>query len=205
MMHGRNDCQKVSILPVRNRRSTWWLSCLSQSIFICLSIQHFLGRFLARLKQPFSKEIKQILIENGSSLLEKPIVRERPDKQCFGYWQEGPGFDRNIFSPEAIQASIDYIHINPPKRGLCRRAVDWKCSSARYYLAKPPVQQFEELPLIHGKPLSELSANHREGDQNPQCFGIVLFLSGIVCPCKLIRTRGLLYRSISLLQFLPMI
>ena len=112
-----------------------------------------LGRFLARLKQPFSKEVKQILIKNRSSLLDKLTVRERPGKHCFRFWQEGPGFDRNIFSPEAIQASIDYIHNNPPKRGLCRRAVDWKWSSARQYLAEPPKQQFEELPFIHGIPL----------------------------------------------------
>ena len=112
-----------------------------------------LGRFLARLKQPFSKEVKQILIKNRSSLLDKLTVRERPGKHCFRFWQEGPGFDRNIFSPEAIQASIDYIHNNPPKRGLCRRAVDWKSSSTRHYLAEPSKQQFEELPFIHGFPL----------------------------------------------------
>ncbi|MFC1758581.1 transposase, partial [Planctomycetota bacterium] len=41
------------------------------------------GRFLARLKQPFSKEIKQILVHGGSSLLDKLTVRERPGKHCF--------------------------------------------------------------------------------------------------------------------------
>ncbi|MCA9218462.1 MAG: hypothetical protein KDB27_35580 [Planctomycetales bacterium] len=84
--------------------------------------------------------------------MDKLTVRERPGKNSFRFWQEGPGFDRNIFSPDAIQASIDYIHDNPSKRGLCKRAVDWKWSSARYYLFEPPRQQFEELPYIHGIP-----------------------------------------------------
>lgn len=112
-----------------------------------------IGRFLARLKQPFSKEIKRILINSRSSLLDKLTVRERPGQHCFRFWQEGPGFDRNIYSPKALQASVDYIHDNPSKRGLCNRAVDWKWSSARYYLLEPPTQQFEAFPFVHGVPL----------------------------------------------------
>ncbi len=73
-------------------------------------------------------------------------VRERPGKECFRFWQEGPGFDRNLFSPDAIASSLEYIHNNPVSRGLCRRAVDWKWSSARYYLDVPPRQQHPRLP-----------------------------------------------------------
>ncbi len=62
----------------------------------------------------------------------------RSGKECFRFWQEGPGFDRNLFSSEAIAASLEYIHNNPVSRDLCRRAVDWKWSSARYYLDAPP-------------------------------------------------------------------
>ena len=61
------------------------------------------------------------------------MVRERPGKHCFRFWLEGPGFDRNIFSPEAIKSSIDYIHMNPVKRGLCQKCTGWKWSSARFY------------------------------------------------------------------------
>ena len=68
---------------------------------------------------------------------------------------EGPGFDRNLFSPAAIQASIDYIHTNPVKRGLCKRAVDWKWSSARYYLIEPASQD-PDCPYLHGLPLGAL-------------------------------------------------
>ena len=106
--------------------------------------------YLSQLKEPFSKEVKQLLTDAKSLLLKRLTVRERPGKTCFRFWQEGPGFDRNLFTPAAIQASLDYIHNNPVQRGLCRRAVDWKWLSARYYLLDPPRQQFPELPGIHG-------------------------------------------------------
>ncbi|REJ72092.1 MAG: hypothetical protein DWQ34_13065 [Planctomycetota bacterium] len=110
------------------------------------------GEYLAHIKQPFSKQIKEILVESHSRLLEQLTVQERPGKSCFRFWQEGPGYDRNITSHNAIVSAIEYIHENPLRRGLCRRAVDWKWSSARYYLNVPPRQQEANLPFIHGLP-----------------------------------------------------
>ncbi len=111
-----------------------------------------IGRYLARIKQPFSKQIKDVLATRHSPLLDELTVQERPGKTCFRFWQEGPGFDRNLFTPEAVTGFIDYVHHNPVTRGLCDRAIDWKWSSARYYLLDPPRQQFAGLPYIHGLP-----------------------------------------------------
>ena len=108
-----------------------------------------IGRFLVRLKQPCSREIKECLIRSQSPLLQKLTVRERPGKTCFRSWQEGPGYDRNLNQIRTILTAIDYIHENPVRRGLCRRAVDWKWSSARWYQGDPPKQQSPQLPLIH--------------------------------------------------------
>ena len=116
------------------------------------AVNPFISRYLARIKQPFSKQIKDILVGQHSRLLSKLTVQERPGKKCFRFWQEGPGFDRNLFSPDAISSALEYIHNNPVGRGLCRRAVDWKWSSARYYLGVPPRQQNPKLPVIHGLP-----------------------------------------------------
>jgi putative transposase len=116
-----------------------------------------IGRYLAVVKQPFSKQIKDILIQNRSALLSRLTVRERPGKTCFRFWQEGTGFDQNLFTPEAIQASLDYIHENPVKRGLCLRAIDWRWSSARFYLGDPPSRQHAPLPFVHGLPAGALA------------------------------------------------
>ncbi len=92
------------------------------------------SRLLARTKQPTSKAVKEALIQDGQTqLLDSLTVQERPGKICFRFWQEGPGFDRNLFSSSAIEASLDYIHANPVKRDLCKRSIDWKWSSARFY------------------------------------------------------------------------
>ena len=103
------------------------------------------SRLLARTKQPTSKQIRQLLEEQDSPLLQQLLVRERAGKYCFRFWQAGPGFDRNVFSAEAVAASIDYIHTNPVKRGLCSAAVDFKWSSCRFHLQN---QIEDDLPKL---------------------------------------------------------
>ncbi len=72
-----------------------------------------------------------------ADLLQRLTVIERPGKTAFRFWQEGPGYDRNLNNVETVKASIAYIHENPVKRKLCRRAVEWRWSSARYYYPEP--------------------------------------------------------------------
>ena len=115
-----------------------------------------IGHYLGRIKQPFSKQIKEVLTNNRSRLLEKLTIRERPGKTSFRFWQEGPGYDRNIFSKNVVLHSINYIHENPERRRLCKKAVDWKWSSASYYLNEPPRQQTSGSPYVHGLPMGFL-------------------------------------------------
>ncbi len=68
-------------------------------------------------------------------LLKKLTIQQRPGVTTFRFWQEGPGYDRNLTEPGTILASIDYIHANPVRRGLCVRGIDWRWSSARRYLS----------------------------------------------------------------------
>ena len=115
-----------------------------------------INQYLARIKQPFSKWVKGQLTVANSNLVDRLTVRERPGKTCFRFWQEGPGHDRNLSSPAVIEAAIDYIHLNPVRRGFVQQAVDWKWSSASWYLLDPPRQQRPGLPKIHGLPAATL-------------------------------------------------
>ncbi|MCC9608912.1 transposase [Blastopirellula sp. JC732] len=110
-----------------------------------------ISRLLQQMKQPTSVQIKEILITAQSRLLDELTIAERPGKRTFRFWQEGSGYDRNLFQSSAVKAAIEYIHENPVRRGLCRRAVDWKWSSVRFYqtgiqdshlprLTKPPTE-----------------------------------------------------------------
>ena len=109
------------------------------------------GAFLAGVKRPCSTSVKQDLESSGSPLLQRLTVRERPGKTVFRFWQEGPGYDRNLQTEKSVVAAIDYIHANPVRRGLCEQACQWIWSSARYYQGNPP-QQDSRLPEIHGLP-----------------------------------------------------
>jgi putative transposase len=108
-----------------------------------------IGRYLAQVKQPFSKSINEILIQKKLPLSGQLTVQERPGKFCFRFWQEGPGYDRNLNTADSIEAALNYIHMNPVKRKLVEKAVDWCWSSTRWYLADPPRRQIEGLPFVH--------------------------------------------------------
>jgi len=88
---------------------------------------------LKAIKRPYSFRIKRLLQRSNSPLLETLDVRQRPGVRSFRYWQEGPGYDRNLDRAETVLAAIEYFHLNPVKRGLVKRAIDWQWSSARWF------------------------------------------------------------------------
>jgi REP-associated tyrosine transposase len=92
-------------------------------------------RLLFAIKRPFSFRVKQRLVDTADSLLSRLTIRQRPNRSTFRFWQEGPGYDRNIRTEKVLLSSIDYIHSNPVRRGLVERATDYRWSSARWYAA----------------------------------------------------------------------
>lgn len=110
-----------------------------------------LDLLLKAIKRPYSTRIKQLLSGARSPLLDELTIRERPGVDRFRFRQEGGGYDRNLRSEAAVLASIDYIHDNPVRRGLCEHAVDWKWSSASHYHCEGQVSD-PDLPVISGLP-----------------------------------------------------
>jgi putative transposase len=92
-----------------------------------------LDLLLKAIKRPFSLRIKQTLIAAQSPLLKRLTIRERPGVDRFRFWQEGGGYDRNMWSEAVVLAAIDYIRMNPVRRGLSDHVVRWKWSSAGFY------------------------------------------------------------------------
>ena len=106
---------------------------------------------LFAIKRPFSYRAKQYFTETKSDLLESLFVRQRPGVQTFRFWQEGPGYDRNIRSEKALQAAIEYIHLNPVRRKLVERANDYSWSSAAWYQSHG-IEINKRLPLLTAPP-----------------------------------------------------
>ena len=92
-----------------------------------------INELLKAIKRPYSFRIKRLLQESNSPLLKTLDVHQRPGVRSFRYWQEGPGYDRNLDRAETVLAAIEYFHLNPVKRGLVKRAIDWQWSSARWF------------------------------------------------------------------------
>jgi putative transposase len=106
---------------------------------------------LKAIKRPFSYRMKQQLVAKESPLLRKLTIRQRPGTLSFRFWQEGPGYDRNLTLGATLLASIDYLHMNPVRRSLCRNAEDWLWSSARWF-RDPAARIDERLPKLHCLP-----------------------------------------------------
>ena len=77
-----------------------------------------IDELLKGIKRPYSFRIKRLLQELSSPLLKTLDVQQRPGVRSFRYWQEGPGYDRNLDRTETLLAAIDYFHLNPVN-------VDW--------------------------------------------------------------------------------
>jgi putative transposase len=83
---------------------------------------------LRRLKGAFSHRV----LERWKAL-RAPVLTRLRDADGLHFWQQGGGYDRNIYSAEEFHEKIGYMHENPVKRGLVGRAIDWPWSSAPWY------------------------------------------------------------------------
>jgi putative transposase len=87
-----------------------------------------------------SKAIKYLLAEAPDWI--PRITRKRGKRTERLFWQSGGGFDRNVIKPDTLMNMIDYIHMNPVRRGLAEKPEDWNWSSAAWYL------EVEEPPIV---------------------------------------------------------
>jgi len=56
----------------------------------------------------------------------------------FRFWQERPGYDRNIRKDRTMRMVIDYLHRNPVRRGLVDHPSKCRWSSRRHYEKEDP-------------------------------------------------------------------
>jgi putative transposase len=99
-------------------------------VVLPLDEEYEIETFLQSVKQPVSQEAGNFLRKNDER---KWLERLKDGKGSFRFWQKGPGYDRNITEETTLRKMIDYVHLNPVRRGLVERAEDWQWSSARYY------------------------------------------------------------------------
>jgi putative transposase len=87
---------------------------------------------MAGIKVPVSRRAIQHLVDTKSSWLDR-VTRKRGDRIERLFWQSGGGYDRNIISSKSLLQMIDYLHLNPVRRGLVEHSRLWKWSSAAWF------------------------------------------------------------------------
>ena len=92
------------------------------------------------IKSPVANRGIQYLEEHAPQWLPH-ITRRRGKRMERLFWQSGGGYDRNITEPKTLMKVIEYIHMNPVRRGLVERPEQWKWSSAAWFLGTgtPPL------------------------------------------------------------------
>lgn len=98
------------------------------------SPEYSMPRILNRIKQPVSRKALAYLRKEAPAWLER-IKAVRGGRTEYHFWQRGGGFDRNIIEPRTLARMIEYLHLNPVRKGLVERAADWRWSSAGYFEA----------------------------------------------------------------------
>jgi putative transposase len=87
---------------------------------------------LKAIKQPVGRRAVLFLEAHAPHWLPR-ITRPRAGRVERLFWQSGGGYDRNIVEPRTMAVAIDYVHLNPVRRGLVERAAEWRWSSAGWF------------------------------------------------------------------------
>jgi putative transposase len=97
------------------------------------------SRILWRIKRPVGWRAVACLRAHAPAYLARLTVTRADGTPEARFWQAGGGYDRNILEPTTVVNVIDYVHLNPVRRGLVERPEDWPWSSARWYAGLRPV------------------------------------------------------------------
>jgi putative transposase len=109
------------------------------------------GRMLHAIKQPTAVRAIRWLRTNSPAFLER-LRHDLPGGEVqYRLWEVGGGYDRNMWTADAIWNAVSYIHENPVRKRLVEKAADWRWSSAAWYTGqrdvplqidrKPPVRR----------------------------------------------------------------
>jgi putative transposase len=96
-------------------------------------MEYDIGKILAAIKWPVAIKSKRFLERYAPQWLTKLKDQETDDPRAVRFWQRGGGYDRNVRQESTLGAMVEYIHLNPVRRGLVTRPSDWVWSSARWY------------------------------------------------------------------------
>ena len=97
-----------------------------------LAPDYQIENILKAIKEPVARRAIEHVLLYAPGWIPR-ITRQRGKRMERCFWQSGGGFDSNTDEPRVLAEMIEYIHLNPVRRGLVERASDWKWSSAAWF------------------------------------------------------------------------
>ena len=91
--------------------------------------EYSISKILQYIKGKSSTQYRHYLIQNFPDKYESMCIIKKA-RNMFKFWKKGPGFDRNLWSTQAIHNSIQYIEGNPVRKELCKNPEEYKWSSS---------------------------------------------------------------------------
>ncbi len=112
--------------------------------------QYSSAKILHYIKESVGRRAINLLKQTNSPFLTRLAVNES-GKTVYRFWQHSAGFDANHTDPTAIHEVIQYIHLNPLRRGLVLNVEDWFWSSAKAWLlgVEEPLRVDRDVPTLH--------------------------------------------------------
>jgi len=104
------------------------------------NIDYSVPNILKAIKQPVSQRLIAEWRKTDLAKLEEIRSGTKNGKPLHTFWQAGGGYDQNIYKPDTTRKVIEYIHMNPVKRGLVESSTDWRWSSAAAYEGREEVE-----------------------------------------------------------------
>ena len=102
-------------------------------LLLCSREENYdVSQWLRSIKNSVAKRILNDLRRTKSPLLSQLKTDEGSGGVEYRFWQQGPGYDKNIWSVEAAIEKANYCHINPVKRNLVQDVTQWRWSSFRW-------------------------------------------------------------------------
>lgn len=92
--------------------------------------QYSISAILKSLKLSVSRKAIEFIRAQAPEYLPQLEDRQPNGRVADRFWKRGGGYDRNITEPNVVWSTMEYIHANPVRRGLCDQPLDWSWSSA---------------------------------------------------------------------------
>ncbi len=88
---------------------------------------------LDNLRKFTGRRLADAVLEKGPACFNQVFARNAGDDRLRRFWQSTQ-HPEGITNLHFMQEKVNYIHLNPVRKGLVRNAADWRFSSASFWL-----------------------------------------------------------------------